>query len=59
VVDTHKLAGLVLSGLIGAGVGWAAQALTLAGRVTALEQGQAQIVDRLDRLILKAENNGR
>lgn len=55
MIDTHKAAGLVLSGLVGAGIGWAAQALTLAGRVQALEQGQDQIVERLDRLLYKAE----
>lgn len=51
MIGADKLAALLLSGLLGAGVGWAAQALTLAGRVAALEQGQMQIVERLDRLL--------
>ncbi len=50
-MDTHKIVQLLLSALMGAGIGWAAQALTLAGRVDALEHGQSAIVERLDRLL--------
>lgn len=43
--------------LVGAGIGWAANALTLAGRVEAIEQGQARIEQRLDLLITKKEQH--
>lgn len=38
----EKLVSLALSGLLGAGLGWGAQALTLSGRVAAIEAGQAR-----------------
>lgn len=54
---------VAVSALLGAGIGWAANALTLSGRVDAIERGQARIEAQLDRLIeLKAPgaqaNNG-
>lgn len=51
----EKVAPVLLSALIGSGVGWAAQALTLSGRVQALEVGQQQVITRLDRLIEAAK----
>lgn len=47
----HRVTVTVLAGLLGAGVGWAAQALTLSGRVQAVEAGQARIEAMLTRLI--------
>ena len=47
----HRVTVTVLAGLLGAGVGWAAQALTLSGRVQALEAGQTRIEAMLHRLI--------
>lgn len=38
-------------GLLGAVLGWSANALTLQGRVHALEAGQTAIVQRLDALL--------
>lgn len=40
-----------VSALLGAGIGWAANAMTLAGRVDAIERGQARIEAQIDRLI--------
>lgn len=40
-----------ITALVGAAIGWGANALTLAGRVGAIEQGQARIESRLDQLI--------
>lgn len=42
---------VAVSALLGAGIGWAANALTLAGRVDAIERGQARIEAQLDRLV--------
>lgn len=52
MIDWHKLAGAVFAGLVGAGLGWGANALTLSGRVDALEHGQRTIIERLDRLLV-------
>lgn len=46
-----KVLAALVAGLIGAGVGWSAQALTLAGRVDAIEQSQARVEAMLHRLI--------
>ena len=50
-MTVEKIAPLLLSALIGSGIGWAAQALTLAGRVQALEVGQQAVIQRLDLIL--------
>lgn len=39
----HKIGVSVAATLLGIIVGWGAQSLTIAGRVTAIEQGQARL----------------
>lgn len=51
---TTKIASAALSALIGCGIGWGANALTLAGRVDAIEAGQARI-EVLLHTVLKAK----
>ena len=49
--NMHKLLAAVAAGSIGFLTGWSAQALTLTGRVQAIEAGQARIEARLDQLV--------
>jgi hypothetical protein len=42
---------VIVSGVAGAAIGWSAQALTLAGRVDAIEASQARIEAMIHRLI--------
>lgn len=46
----HRLLVGIVTGLIGAVLGWSANALTLAGRVSAIEAGMLRIEAHLDRL---------
>lgn len=50
MTEAHLLAavGMIGSGFVGAGIGWAASALTLLGRVEAIETG----FERLEKLLL-------
>ncbi|KAI3416763.1 hypothetical protein GPALN_004244 [Globodera pallida] len=47
----EKLLQAVVSGMAGAAIGWGAQALTLTGRVSAIEQGQARIETMVQALL--------
>ncbi len=49
-LQTKLLTG-ALSALIGCGIGWGATALTLAGRVDAIEKGQARVESLILQLI--------
>jgi hypothetical protein len=49
----EKIAAAAVSALLGAGVGWAGQALTVAGRVTALEVGQSRMENKIDVLLTR------
>lgn len=52
----HGLVAKVVGGVIvGAVVGWSASALTIAGRVDAVEKTLARIESRLDAVITKRE----
>lgn len=51
----NDLARAIASGLAGVAIGWAAQALTLNGRVAALEAGMSRIESRLDQLLKAAK----
>jgi len=52
----HGLVAKVVGGVIvGAIVGWSASALTIAGRVDAVEKTLARIESRLDAVITKRE----
>ena len=52
----HGLVAKVVGGVIvGAVVGWSASALTIAGRVDAVEKTLARIEQRLDSVITKRE----
>lgn len=52
----HGLVAKVVGGVIvGAIVGWSASALTIAGRVDAVEKTLARIEQRLDAVITKRE----
>lgn len=52
----HGLVAKVVGGVIvGAVVGWSASALTIAGRVDAVEKTLARIEQRLDAVITKRE----
>lgn len=44
----HKLVSAAASALLGVLVGWAGSALTLGGRVSAIEAGFSRIEQRLD-----------
>ncbi|MDP4299530.1 hypothetical protein [Leptothrix discophora] len=46
----HRLVVAVLTASAGAVIGWSASALTLAGRVSAMEASMARIEAHLDRL---------
>lgn len=46
-----KIAAAVVAGVAGAAIGWSAQALTLSGRVAAIEASQARIEAMMHRLI--------
>ncbi len=48
----YKLLTPVLSATVGFLIGWSAQALTLTGRVAAIEAALPGIVQRLDQLVL-------
>lgn len=52
---SHRIATAVATGLAGAVIGWAANALTLVGRVSAVESGVARIEAHLDRMEHKRE----
>lgn len=47
----HKALNALVFALLGAGVGWAAQALTLSGRVTAIEAGMERLEAQIGRLL--------
>lgn len=49
-----KAVQLVLSAVLGTGIGWAANALTLTGRVAAIEAGQSRIEQQLAVLLTQA-----
>lgn len=52
----HGLVAKVVGGVVvGAIVGWSASALTIAGRVDAVEKTLARIESRLDAVIVKRE----
>lgn len=52
----HGLVAKVVGGvMVGAIVGWSASALTIAGRVDAVEKTLARIESRLDAVITKRE----
>jgi hypothetical protein len=46
-----KLVAATVAGVVGAAIGWSAQALTLSGRVDAIEASQARIEAMMHRLI--------
>lgn len=46
----HRVLTAIATGLAGAVLGWSANALTLAGRVSAIEAGMVRIEAHLDRL---------
>lgn len=46
-----KVMAAIVAGIVGATVGWSAQALTLAGRVSAIEASQVRIEAMIHRLI--------
>lgn len=46
-----KALAAITAGIVGALIGWSAQALTLAGRVNAIEASQARIEAMMHRLI--------
>ncbi|MEN9924381.1 MAG: hypothetical protein RL268_507 [Pseudomonadota bacterium] len=50
----HKVLSSLVFALLGAGVGWAAQALTLSGRVAAIEHGMGRIEAQMERLIQRS-----
>lgn len=52
-MDWHKVHSALLAGLVGAGIGWGANALTLSGRVAALEDSNRTIILRLDTVLTK------
>jgi hypothetical protein len=47
---SQRIVTAVATGLAGAVLGWSANALTLAGRVSAIEAGMVRIEAHLDRL---------
>lgn len=54
----HKVLSSLVFALLGAGVGWAAQALTLAGRVSAIEHGMERIEAQMERLLQRSGTAG-
>jgi len=53
VINEHagKVLATIVAGVVGAAIGWSAQALTLAGRVNAIEASQARVEAMIHRLI--------
>ena len=47
----HKALNALVFAALGAGVGWAAQALTLSGRVAAIEHGMERLETQMGRLL--------
>lgn len=47
----HRAVNALIFAILGAGVGWAAQAMTLSGRVTAIERGMERIEAQMSRLL--------
>ena len=47
----HKALHALIAAALGAGVGWSAQALTLSGRVTAIEHGMERLEAQMGRLL--------
>jgi hypothetical protein len=54
----EKVAHLVLSAVLGTGIGWAANAMTLAPRVSAIEQSMSRVQATLDAISLQLISQG-
>lgn len=54
----HKALNSLVFALLGAAVGWAAQALTLSGRVAAIEHGMVRIEAQIERLLQRGGTAG-
>lgn len=55
---SEQISKVVAGTVLGIVVGWGGSALTLSGRVSAIEAGQARIEQRLDQLIRQEKPHG-